>query len=211
MVDYKGFQEDSAGLQQYLTLLESHHPNDSHWSIEERPAYWINAYNAFTVELILKHYPVNSIKAIVNGPNIPFVNSPWDIRFINIQGNEYDLNDIEHGIIRDRFNESRIHFAVNCASVSCPVLRAEAYKAEKPDEQLNEQARAFLSDTMRKKISKDRVVISKIFKWYSGDFKNNGSLIDYLDQYTETAIADNDEISDLDYNWKLNDIQALER
>ena len=127
-VDYKGMIRDSAQLNQYLELLQSAHPQRS-WSREEQMAYWINAYNAFTVKLIVDHYPVSSIKDIKNG--IPFVNTVWDIKFINIQGQEYDLNAIEHGILRKNFRDGRLHAAVNCASFSCPPLRAEAYTAER--------------------------------------------------------------------------------
>ena len=140
-VDYKGFIKDSTKLQQYLNLLSSHHPNDKFWTKEERLAYWINVYNAFTVKLIIDHYPVQSIKDIKNG--IPFVNTVWDIKFIHIEDQTYDLNNIEHGIIRARFNDPRIHFAVNCASISCPKLLNKAFQAEKLNGQLNEAARSF--------------------------------------------------------------------
>ena len=209
MVDYKGFMEDSVQLQKYLALLESRHPNDKHWSGKEQLAYWINAYNAFTVELVLKHYPIESIKDITKGPNIPFINSPWDVKFITIEGEEYDLNNLEHGIIRDQFNEPRIHFAVNCASISCPVLRGEAYTPEKLDEQLTDQARIFINNPSRNKIKKNRVVISKIFRWYTKDFKDNGTLIDYLNKYSKTKINQDADIDYMDYNWKLNDVGMM--
>ena len=151
-VDYKGFIKDSTRLNQYLELLSSNHPNDDLWTAEERLAYWINAYNAFTVKLIIDHYPVRSIKDIKNG--IPFVNTVWDIKFIQIEGETYDLNNIEHGIIRARFNDPRIHFAVNCASVSCPRLSNHAYVADQLDEQLNASARAFLGDLSKNQIAR---------------------------------------------------------
>jgi hypothetical protein len=124
-VDYDGFIKDSLDLRSYLNLLSENHPDPGTWTNEERMAYWINAYNAFTVDLILRHYPLESIKDI--RPGIPFVNTVWDIKFINIQGQTYDLNNIEHGILRPKFDEPRIHFAVNCASVSCPKLMNRAY------------------------------------------------------------------------------------
>jgi len=114
-VNYKGFAEDKARFDEYLNLLNTHHPNDKNWSKNEQLAYWINAYNAYTVELILKHYPVVSIKDIKKG--LPFLNSVWDIEFIEIEGNTYDLNHIEHEILRKEFDEPRIHFAIVCASI----------------------------------------------------------------------------------------------
>ncbi len=207
LVDYKGFKEDSNQLQAYLTQLSNHHPNKNNWSKNERLAYWINAYNAYTIELILKHYPVESIKSITSGPNIPFVNSPWDLQFIEIEDREYDLNNIEHGILRENFNEPRIHFAINCASVSCPELRDEAFQASKIEQQLQEQAVHFINNSNKNKLSQDRVEISSIFSWFSGDFTENGSLIDYLNKYAKTPINKDAEVNYMDYSWELNDVQ----
>ena len=121
LVDYKGFIKDSIQFNKYLDLLSKNHPNDKNWSKDEQLAYWLNAYNAFTVKLIMDYYPVKSIKDIKNG--IPFVNTVWDIKFIKIEDRTYDLNNIEHGIIRPTFKDPRIHMAVNCASISCPKLQ----------------------------------------------------------------------------------------
>lgn len=206
LVDYKGFEKDREQLEDYLALLSEHHPNEDHWTRKERLAYWINAYNAFTIQLVLKHYPVESIKDVVSGPNITFVNSPWDIKFIKIEGQEYDLNNIEHGIIRERFKEPRIHFAVNCASMSCPVLRKEAYKVQKLDKQLDEQARDFISDPSKNQIGRQTIKISRIFRWFRGDFtENHESLQAFINQYTNEAIAQDAEIEWMEYDWGLND------
>lgn len=211
LVDYKGFIEDSTRLNQYLTKLENHHPNDQNWSKEEQLAYWINAYNAFTIKLINNHYPVSGIKELVNGPNIPFVNSPWDIKFITIEGEEYDLNNIEHDILRERFSEPRIHFAINCASISCPVLRKEAYTSEKIAKQLKEQTYTFINNPAKNKISEDRIVISRIFKWFTNDFTQDGSITAYVNQYTSTDIKQEAEVDYMDYDWSLNDISDRQK
>jgi hypothetical protein len=204
LVDYKGFLRDSAQLNEYLDLLSVNHPNEKNWSRDERLAYWINAYNAFTVKLIIDHYPVGSIKDIKSG--IPFVNTVWDIKFINIEGEEYDLNNIEHGIIRPRFEEPRIHFAVNCAAISCPKLGNRAYTAEKLDAQLTQAARAFLRDNDKNKLSEGSVQLSKIFTWYGGDFKTNGrTIIEYINQYAPIKVNENAEVDYLDYSWNLNE------
>lgn len=205
-VDYRGFQKDSVALQAYLDLLRNHHPNEQHWTEEERLAYWINAYNAFTVELVAKHYPVESIKDIKRG--LPFINTVWDIKFIEIEGETYDLNNIEHGIIRPKFDEPRIHFAVNCASRSCPKLMNEAYTAEKLDQQLDRAAREFFREDLRNKFhSPDRASISKLFKWYTGDFTENMSLIEYLNQYAPIQLNEDAEIDYLEYDWTINDLE----
>jgi hypothetical protein len=200
-VDYRGFQSDSLRMSRYLALLRSHHPNDAHWSREEQLAYWINAYNAFTVQLILQHYPVRSIKDIKKG--IPFLNSVWDLKFIRIEERTYDLNNIEHGILRRQFEEPRIHFALNCASVSCPTLWNHAYTAKGLDGQLDRAARAFLQDPQRNRIRPpDRAELSKIFAWYKGDFEPD--LITYLNTYLDPPLPEDAAIEFLDYDWGLN-------
>ena len=209
LVDYQGFRADSSRLNAYLTKLSNHHPNNQNWSRNQQLAYWINAYNAFTIKLVLKHYPIASIKDIVNGPNIPFVNSPWDIQFIEIEGQTYDLNNIEHGIIRERFQEPRIHFAVNCASISCPKLKPEAYRAEELERQLAEQARLFINNPAKNRLREAQVTISRIFRWYSGDFEQGDqSIVDYLNQYSTQPIDADADISYMDYDWRLNDTNS---
>ncbi len=204
-VDYKGFQSEKERLDKYLELLQKNHPNKDNWTRDERLAYWINAYNAFTVKLILDNYPVQSIKDIKNG--IPFVNTVWDIKFIKIEGEEYDLNNIEHGIIRPKFNDARIHFAVNCASVSCPTLLNEAYTAAKLNKQLDLQARKFLSDRFRNPtVEPKKLRLSKIFSWYGTDFKKEGTLIEYLNKFSEVQIEANADIEYVDYDWNLNEV-----
>jgi hypothetical protein len=202
-VNYKGFIADSTKLNKYLALLSANHPNEKFWTKEERLAYWINAYNAFTVKLIVDNYPVPSIKDIKNG--IPFVNTVWDIKFIHIEDATYDLNNIEHGIIRPKFNEPRIHFAVNCASQSCPKLANYAFTADKLDEQLDQAARSFINGSDKNQISKDEAKLSKIFSWYGGDFKKNSSLIEFINQYSDVKINAKADIDYLDYDWSLNE------
>jgi hypothetical protein len=203
-VNYKGFTDDKEALQSYLDLLSSHHPDENSWSREEQMAYWINAYNAFTIKLVLDHYPVKSIKDIKKG--IPFVNSVWDLKFITIEGRTYDLNNIEHNILRSKFDDPRIHFAINCASVSCPELINEAYVAEKLDVQLERAAHRFFADPEKNKLQADRVDISRIFLWFGGDFKKaSGDLISYIRQYTDIAIESDAEIRYLEYDWNLNE------
>lgn len=206
MVDYRAFREDSTALNAYLAVLEQAHPNDRHWSREAQMAYWINAYNAYTIQLILRHYPVASIRDI--RPGLAFVNSVWDIRFIRIQGYTYDLNNLEHNILRAVFKDARIHAAINCASLSCPRLAPEAYTAERLEEQLEVAMRRFVNDPQRNRITAERAEVSKIFRWFSGDFmREAGSLRRYLSRYSEHPVGPDTEIGFMDYDWRLNEAE----
>ncbi|MDP4581832.1 MAG: DUF547 domain-containing protein [Saprospiraceae bacterium] len=204
MVDYQGFLKDKKQLQVYLDKLSANRPT-SKWSKNEKMAFWINAYNAFTVKLILDNYPIKSIKDIKRG--IPFVNSVWDIAFIPMGKEKIDLNYIEHTILRKEFKDPRIHAAINCASFSCPLLRNEAYYASRLDEQLNDAMRKFVNDSQRNQLDKSNIKISKIFSWFAGDFKLNGSsVVDYLNKYAKKRVQSNAKIDFLEYQWELNDV-----
>jgi hypothetical protein len=203
-VNYKGFIRDSAELNRYLKVLESAHPNDKNWTRNEQMAYWINAYNAFTVQLIVRNYPVGSIKDIKRG--LAFVNSVWDIQFIHIQGFTYDLNNIEHNILRPIYKDARVHAAVNCASYSCPKLRPEAFTAARLDAQLDDAMAGFINDPVRNRITPQKAELSEIFKWFKGDFERDGkSLRDFINRFSTVKITDQTEITHIDYNWKLNE------
>jgi hypothetical protein len=203
-VNYLSFQQDSALFKRYLKLLSEHRPDPEKWTKDEQIAYWINAYNAFTVKLIIDHYPLESIKDITK-VNIPLVSSPWTINFFEIGGESFNLDQIEHKILRKDFEEPRIHFAVNCASVSCPQLRNEAYTAAKLDEQLDSQAKYFLNQSGKNKLSKNELKLSKIFKWFTGDFTQNQTLIEFLNRYSDVEISEDANIDYLDYSWELNE------
>jgi Protein of unknown function, DUF547 len=204
MVDYKSLQKDSVKLRKYTDLLSQNHPSDQFWSKNEQKAYWINAYNAFTVSLILKNYPIKSIKEI--GGKVPFVNSTWDIKFIKIEGKEYDLNNIEHNILRPIFQDARIHFAINCASKSCAKLRNEAYISEKLEAQLDDAGRQFLNDSTktRNQISTNKAQLSMYFKWFADDF---GDIPTFINRFSDVKMSAKTPIAFLDYNWNLNEIE----
>jgi hypothetical protein len=204
-VHYRGFLQDSLQLRQYLDQLGQNPPNDQHWTPDERKAYFLNLYNAATVLLILRHYPVQSIKDIGPSLQIPFVRSTWTIPFINISGQTFTLDNIEHGIIRKEFADPRIHFAVNCAARSCPVLHHRAYRGEGLNEQLDQQARQFINDPRFNRLAPDSIQVSSIFKWYSGDFPKGTAFIDYLNQYSEVKINPTATVTYADYDWKLNE------
>ena len=203
-VNYVGFNKDKAKFDEYLSLLKANAPA-SNWTANQKLTYWINAYNAFTIDLVLQYADkkIRSIKDIGDKIKIPFVNTPWDVKFIQIGKEKYTLNDIEHGIIRKQFSEPRIHFALVCAAKSCPPLRNEAYTPEKLNTQLNEQAKAFINDTSKNLVIENKLEISSIFDWYGADFKAK-SMQEYLNQYANTKTQANTKITYKKYDWSLN-------
>ncbi len=203
-VNYKALSEEKAKLNAYTEDL-SNNPPQENWSENEKLAYWMNAYNAFTVKLIVDNYPLESIKDLNPSLTIPTVRSIWTKEWFQIGGEDFSLDRIEHKILRKDFEEPRIHFAVNCASFSCPPLRNEAFVAERVDQQLDEQARQFINDEVRNNIAKDKVVISKIFQWFTGDFTNDQSLIEFLNKYSKVKVSPKADIDHMDYDWALNE------
>ncbi|WP_375447380.1 DUF547 domain-containing protein [uncultured Fibrella sp.] len=206
MVDYKGFIKDKADLKAYTDMLGKNAPSDS-WSKDDQLAYWINAYNAFTIQLIMDNYPVKSIKDIGSKIKIPFVNTPWDVKFIKIGGETYDLNNIEHGIIRKKFSEPRIHFALVCAAKSCPRLRNEAFDGKRLNAQLEDQGVDFLNNPAKNSVTPKQASLSKILDWYGGDFQKmkQQSVKDVVNQFSKTKITDDTKISYQTYDWALNE------
>lgn len=200
-VNYKGVIADKPKLEQYLNTLAKNHPKEG-WSKNEKMAYWINAYNAFTISAVIKHYPLKSITEIkpADAENI------WKSDFIKIGDKSYSLDHIEHEILRKKFQDPRIHFAVNCASVSCPPLLNEAFHAERLEQQLEQQARRFINASEYNHISSNKLALSSIFSWFKSDFTKNGSLIDYLNNYSAKPINSNATITYKTYDWNLNEL-----
>ncbi|WP_034062421.1 DUF547 domain-containing protein [Lacinutrix jangbogonensis] len=192
-VNYNGFKKDRKELKSYIEFLSGYY-NDE-WSYEHKIAFWINAYNAMTVDLIIRNHPTKSIKDIKN---------PWDQRLWKIDNKWYNLNEIEHKILR-KMNEPRIHFGIVCASFSCPKLQNEAFTASKLDQQLTKAAKEFLADKKRNNISKNAIELSKIFKWFKKDFEHDGSLINFINKYSEIEVSSNAKKNYKAYNWDLND------
>lgn len=193
-VNYKAFKSNRNELVSYITYLGKHMPQNS-WTREDKLAYWINAYNAMTIDLILRYYPIKSIKDI---------KKPWEQRFWKLGEKWYHLNEIEHQILR-KMAEPRIHFAIVCASFSCPKLQNNAYTASNIDEQLTNATKVFLADKKRNDISQNSLRLSKIFQWFAKDFKQAGSLIDFLNLYSKITISDKAKKHFKDYNWNLNE------
>jgi Protein of unknown function, DUF547 len=129
----------------------------------------------------------------------------WDIKFIKIENKTYDLNNIEHGMLRSQFDDPRVHFALNCASVSCPKLQKEAFTAEKLETQLDAAAHDFLNDTTKNNVATSNAQFSKIFLWYRGDFTKKMAFNDFINQYAKQKINPKTKISYLEYFWGLNE------
>ena len=211
-VDYASLHHDArAELSAYLdTLSAVSRPCYAEWTRDQRLAFWINAYNAYTVSLVLEHYPVRSIRSIGWVPG-----SAFRTKFIPMAAladGDLSLDDIEHGHLRKEFHEPRIHFAIVCASVSCPPLRSEAYRPADLDRQLDEQARRFLGDPTKNRVERESrtLRLSPIFKWFREDFEKAAGSVPafvarYVDPATAAACREPDvRIEFLDYDWSLN-------
>ncbi|MFT6927835.1 MAG: hypothetical protein ACJAZP_003480 [Psychromonas sp.] len=213
-VDYAGMKTDRVELKQYLAdLSKVSDVTFQGWSESQRLAFLINAYNAWTVELILTEYPnLESIKDLGS-----LFSSPWKKDFIPLLGKTRSLDNIEQDLIRGNFKEPRIHFALNCASIGCPALRGEAYQSDLLEAQLSDAINLFLSDSSRNRLQGNELQISKIFKWYQNDFEQQQTLAQFLvkhgkalklaEQQQQALLREDIDIEYLDYNWSLNRIR----
>jgi hypothetical protein len=222
-VNYVALGKDKAALTAYLAGLSK--VSDAEfkaWNKAEKLAFLVNAYNGFTVDLILQNYPVKSIKDIGS-----VFDDRWNRKFFKLLGQDFSLNKLEHDTVRKpgAYDEPRAHFALNCASIGCPTLREEAYTAEKLDAQLEAQAVRFLSDRSRNRYASGKLEVSMIFKWFNTDWESgykgfNGKTApiktrqEYFGRYAKLLAdtpADQQKIMDgkaelsfLDYDWRLN-------
>ena len=181
-LDYSGFQKDEAVLDRYLDQLAR--VDSQSLPADEQFAFYANAYNAWTIKLILSRYPdIDSIKDLGS-----LFKSPWKIKLARIDGQSLTLDQIEHDILRKRFGDPRVHFAVNCASKGCPPLQAEPFTGNHLDEQLNRAARTFINDPNFNRLEGDTLWVSKIFDWFSEDFEDDVS--GYFIQFAEPPLKD---------------------
>jgi hypothetical protein len=220
-LDYAGVAAERAALQAYLATLSAvTEPVFQALARPQQMAFLINAYNAFTVALVLGRYPaLKSIKDLGS-----LLQSPWKPKFVPLFGTQVSLDDIEHGMLRapGRYADPRVHFGVNCASIGCPALREEAFVAERLDAQLDAQALRFLSDRSRNRFNpaRSRLEVSKIFDWFGDDFRQGQrgitSLPAFLARHADVLAdtpADRERVrtqqapvSFADYDWALNDV-----
>jgi len=191
-VDYAGIKADPMLLDEFIRELENY-PIKDDWERNEKLTYWVNAYNVYTLKLIVDNYPLSKITDLENG-------KPWDKKWISLGGNTYSLNQIENKIIRPQFNDPRIHFALNCAAVSCPPLLNQAYLPSNIEKLMEQQTKKFINDPARTVIKGGEITISKIFDWYSDDF---GNIHAYLSKYYSGSVP-KANINYSEYNWALN-------
>jgi len=213
LVKYKMLKDDKR-LDKYIDQLENTDPKKI-MNEKNRLAFWINAY---TLKFIIEEYPVESINDLHWGGlylGSLLGTTIWDDEKIVINGTELSLNNIEYDIIRKKFNEEKIHFALVCASISCPPQRNEAYEGYKLDKQLGEQAELFFNDVTKKKFDKNTrtASLSKILSWYEEDFgENEQAILNYVARFIDGEIAEDIKnnlskwnIKYLSYNWDLNE------
>ena len=193
-VNYGGFKQDKGKLQSYLDLLADNAPTSS-MSKNDKIAYWINAYNAFTVDLMVDNYPLSSILKLDGGKT-------WYVKRITIGGKKYSLNDIEKNILIGQYKEGRVHFAINCAAQSCPPLRNRAWKGSSLNSDLDRASKDFINNNKYNQISKKKANLSRIFDWYKGDF---GDVNTFINKYSDIPITSKSKIDFNEYNWDLNE------
>jgi hypothetical protein len=204
-VDYAGFKSEENRLDQYLKVLEN--TDSKSLTQSDQFAFYTNAYNAWTIKLILGSYPgVKSIKDLGS-----FLKSPWEKKFVRLDGEVTTLDHIEHNILRPRFKDPRVHFAINCSAASCPPLRPEPYLGGSLDQQLNDSTRSFLNNPSSYRFDGSTLYVSRIFKWFSEDF--NDDVLSFYLKHAEgdlkeklTDQKDTIRVKYLHYDWSLNSI-----
>jgi len=206
-VDYAALKAQRADLDRYLRTTASAQKNTfAAWPEPQQLAFLVNVYNATTLQLVIEHYPVTSIKKIGS-----WRKGPWDQAVVKLWGETLTLNHLEHKILRVRYDEPRLHFALVCAARGCPPLRSEAYVAARLDEQLDDQARQFMAEAHKNRVdaSRSTVYLSPIFKWYGEDFvKKHGSVLSALRPFWPPPMADvvteGFKVRYTRYDWALN-------
>ncbi len=206
-VRYIGVVEtDKRNLRQYLADMAK--VKVGTLNRDEQRAYWINLYNALTVQVILDHFPVLSIAKINISPGF-FAHGPWDKKLISIEGQNVSLNDIEHRILRPIWKDARLHYAVNCASLGCPNLQLTAFTAANSEQLLEDAARAYVNHPRGVRIERGNLIVSSIYHWFKVDFGGRDKeVIKHLLKYAEPELAKTLEgrkrIYNHDYDWMLN-------
>lgn len=203
-VDYEGIQQDAQKLDRYLAMLAATDPADL--PDDEQFALYANAYNAYTIKLIVDNYPVDSIKDLGS-----LFKSPWKKAFADIGGTVYTLDNIEHDILRPQFQDPRVHFAINCAAKDCPPLYPEALWPDRLDAQLDRNTRVFLNNPDKTYLDGDTLFVSSIFKWFKEDFDDDplSFVLKYAEGDFKAALEANREnikVKYLRYDWSLNDV-----
>ena len=206
LFDYAALKTNEADRKQLSSYLKSLAGTDPRsYSRNEQMAYWINLYNALTIFVIVPRYPVDSIKDIKSGL-IDY--GPWNLELFPLQGDKLTLNQIEHGILRPIWKDPRIHYAVNCASLGCPNLAAQAYRADNLEQLLEQGATDYINHPRGAQVKNGKLEISSIYDWFKEDFGgNDAGVFAHLKRYARPELAaalDNFDSFDDDYDWTLN-------
>jgi len=218
-VNYKSLKENDSELKASIQAIEGASKTDfESFNIKQKKAFWINAYNMSVIKTIIDNYPIKrgfSFKTIAFPSNsIQQITHVWDKLVLHVLSQDLSLNGIENKILRPEFKDPRIHFAIVCASIGCPVIKSEAYTAEKLDQQLSDQIRLFFSDPSKARYdkTKDVLYLSPIFKWFKTDFDQAGGAIAFIKNHAPEGlfdgISDRTQIQWLGYDWKLNEEYA---
>ena len=207
LLDYRGMAGDRAQLDSYLQLLAS--TQVSALDRSEQFAFWANLYNALTVKVMLDHYPTTTIRDVDISPGF-FSDGPWGAKLITVEGEELSLDDIEHRIMRPIWQDPRVHYAVNCASIGCPDLQKGAFTGDNLDAQLDAAAWAFVNHPRGAQVSRGKLYVSSIYEWFKDDFGGTDrGVIAHLKKYAEPRLANQlarvTRISDDAYDWSIND------
>ena len=206
-VDYAAFgAQGKPGLENVIADLAA--LPISRYNRDEQLAYWINLYNAVTVKVILDHHPVESIRDIDISPGL-FADGPWDKELVSVEGEALSLNDIEHRILRPIWQDPRLHYAVNCASIGCPNLARDAYDGVRVGEMMEVAAKAYINDPRGVSVDGNKVTVSKIYDWFQEDFGGSTqSVLAHLKRYASAdlsaRLAAIGDIKDAHYDWSLN-------
>jgi Protein of unknown function, DUF547 len=206
-VNYKVLKGKSAALKDMLAQMQEAAP--SSFSKAEAKAFWINLYNAKTLDVVLERYPVASIKKINLGGGGLFGSGPWSAKILSVEGQDLSLDDIEHRILRPIFNDPMVHYALNCASYSCPNLAARAYTAANTAKQMQANAAAYINHPRGVSIDGQAITASKIYSWYGADFGGKSKLKAHWMKFAspeKAAAIDAAQSVGFGYDWKLNDV-----
>lgn len=216
-VDYKAWKSSGhADLKRYVTALEATDP--AKLDRPEQMAFWANLYNAKTIDIVLEHYPVASIREIsLERSLLGFLKKsvgaggPWKAEVVKVSGRALSLDDIEHAILRPIYKDPRVHYAVNCASYGCPNLQPAAFTGATLDQQLDAAARAFVNHPRGIKVADGRVAASSIYDWFQADFGGSAAgVLDHVRRFAgpelKSALDGRTAIDSFDYDWRLNDV-----
>jgi Protein of unknown function, DUF547 len=206
-VNYKALKSKSAALKAALVEMQAAIPSSC--SKAEAKAFWINLYNAKTLDVVLDRYPIASVKKINLGGGGLFGSGPWSAKILNVEGEELSLDDIEHRILRPLFKDPMVHYALNCASYSCPNLSASAFTAKNTAALMQASAAAYINHKRGVRVDRKAITASKIYSWYGADFGGKSKLKAHWMKFAapeKSAAIDAAQSVSFSYDWKLNDV-----